>query len=420
MEGDFNKMLAQLASHHASLQLRLEKTVAENKQLNSQVIQLQALSTSRDKGLRASKNSNCCTQCLHPAPAFVDLRSEDVRPCVTLTNENDDQDSVTQSICHQADSTADQQELRIHGLHNQECTAGQREFMIREVYNVSDEDLRFLRPKRFDLQQAMALMAQKQKQQLAFRMFQQRVMHNEEEDIERCSGFIMHPQSSIRLFWDLVGLGLLAYDFIATPLGLLIQNERFWMSMTGWMINGFWSLDILLNFFTGFYDGTVFVKQLHRIALHYAKHWLILDVIVILPEWVTLIISQHTGATDNFIGLRLLKVIRMFRLLRTVKLRRLIHYVLASIESDLLMTFLHAFMVLAMIFGCLHVIACVWFVVGDTEDGWVQVLNMKTASTTNRWVVAMHRDLSSLQGTSWPINALTHLEHAYSVCIMPI
>mmetsp|Transcript_7945 Transcript_7945/g.15051 ORF Transcript_7945/g.15051 Transcript_7945/m.15051 type:complete len:160 (+) Transcript_7945:68-547(+) len=159
---------------------------------------------------------------------------------------------------------------------------------------------------------------------------------------------------------------------------------------------------------------------MRRIALHYAKRWFFLDVIVILPDWVTLLISQYAETTDNFGGIRLLKVVRMFRLLRTVKLRRLIQYVLTSVESDLLSTFMHAFLVLALIFGCLHLIACLWFVVGDTQDGWVQVLNMKTASTTNRWVVAMHRDLSSLQGTSWPINALTHLEHAYSVCIMPI
>mmetsp|Transcript_21701 Transcript_21701/g.42350 ORF Transcript_21701/g.42350 Transcript_21701/m.42350 type:complete len:200 (-) Transcript_21701:373-972(-) len=196
MEVAFNKLLEQLASQHVAL-----------------------LSSSGEIGPRASV---CCDQLLHPAPTNVQVEDAKVEPCEPMANEE------AEPWVQTTDEDEEDDIATPHSSFNRQVSISNlREFRVREEYNVGNEELRFVRSKRFDLQEAMKQLAQKQKQQLDFRIFHKRIMDSEEEDIEKCRGFVMHPHSSIRLVWDLPGLGLLVYYFIATPLSLLMQNEGF-------------------------------------------------------------------------------------------------------------------------------------------------------------------------------------------------
>ena len=51
------------------------------------------------------------------------------------------------------------------------------------------------------------------------------------------------------------------------------------------MIQIFWNCDLLISFLTGYYDAGTLVTSLPKIALHYAKTWLVFDVSLLSMDW---------------------------------------------------------------------------------------------------------------------------------------
>mmetsp|Transcript_21702 Transcript_21702/g.42360 ORF Transcript_21702/g.42360 Transcript_21702/m.42360 type:complete len:238 (-) Transcript_21702:258-971(-) len=218
MEVAFNKLLEQLASQHVAL-----------------------LSSSGEIGPRASV---CCDQLLHPAPTNVQVEDAKVEPCEPMANEE------AEPWVQTTDEDEEDDIATPHSSFNRQVSISNlREFRVREEYNVGNEELRFVRSKRFDLQEAMKQLAQKQKQQLDFRIFHKRIMDSEEEDIENAEG-----SSCTRIP---------AYAWCGTfrVLDCLYTISSLRHLAFSCRTKGFWSLDILLHFFTGFYDGTVLLSR---------------------------------------------------------------------------------------------------------------------------------------------------------------
>lgn len=70
--------------------------------------------------------------------------------------------------------------------------------------------------------------------------------------------FLVHPSSMKRLAWDLMGMTLLCWDVLVIPFTqAFTPPETAFSRMMGFITMGFWSLDILASFLTGFQDHHV-------------------------------------------------------------------------------------------------------------------------------------------------------------------
>ena len=52
-----------------------------------------------------------------------------------------------------------------------------------------------------------------------------------------------------------------------------------------WFIQIFWNCDLMISFLTGYYDAGTLVTSLPKIAVHYAKTWLLFDVSLLSMDW---------------------------------------------------------------------------------------------------------------------------------------
>lgn len=61
----------------------------------------------------------------------------------------------------------------------------------------------------------------------------------------------------------------------------------------------YWSLDIFLSFFVGFYDSGRLVVKLERTVKHYLTSWFLLDITVVCLDWVFLILESVGDGVDG-------------------------------------------------------------------------------------------------------------------------
>lgn len=64
------------------------------------------------------------------------------------------------------------------------------------------------------------------------------------------------------------------------------------------MIQIFWNLDLFISFITGYYDEGALVFSRAKIALHYAKTWLLFDVALVSMDWAFRIMEAWRATVE--------------------------------------------------------------------------------------------------------------------------
>jgi hypothetical protein len=107
-------------------------------------------------------------------------------------------------------------------------------------------------------------------------------------------GYLLLPESSVKLYWQFVLVFLMLYTSFVTPLRLTFIED----DSPGWMgveytVDILFLIDILMTFNSAYYDEmNELIVSRRKIFLNYLKSWLFLDVLAIFPfDFVT--------STDN-------------------------------------------------------------------------------------------------------------------------
>jgi hypothetical protein len=134
--------------------------------------------------------------------------------------------------------------------------------------------------------------------------------------LQRC---VAKPTDSKRLIWDLLGALLVLYDMISLPLEVFSPRQTAVQRFIEWCSRIFWSVDLPSQFMPFFLlpDGFLQVA-LPAIALHYARSWLLLDVVILFSDWIEYL--SAVGQGDGTSTAQVLKALRVMRLLRVFKI----------------------------------------------------------------------------------------------------
>jgi len=245
---------------------------------------------------------------------------------------------------------------------------------------------------------------------------------------------ILHPTSTRRFVWEILGVLLLFYDLLTVPLGAFSLHAETWIEVMDWVTLIFWTCDIGASFITGFINkhGTV-VMVPRKIFRHYVRsRWFLLDLAVVGPDWLVLLIvagsgggggGESNGSETEFTGLlRVFRIFRVMRLLRVQKLRRIMVIIQDRIESEAVffVTRLIQLVILLLLTG--HFIASGWFFVGDLSmsngENWIQAYHVDTRPVLYRYLTSLHWALANFApGASAAVYATNSGERVYSVLI---
>jgi len=84
--------------------------------------------------------------------------------------------------------------------------------------------------------------------------------------------------------------------------------------------------EIILNFFTGYYEKGVMVMDMRKIFRQYMRSWFSLDVISSLPLSYVEILTT----ADSHEALQSAKILRIFKLTKYARLLRLLRFIKVS------------------------------------------------------------------------------------------
>lgn len=127
--------------------------------------------------------------------------------------------------------------------------------------------------------------------------------------------WLMFPDDTLKAYWDLSILLLLLASVVLEPYKLAVMEDSD-LSAVGWEVLDWvvllvFALDLVLNFFTAYFDEQSLIVSRWRIAKHYLRTWFIVDFLSCFP--FDSLIQMSDAPT------KLAKLARLPRLYRLVK-----------------------------------------------------------------------------------------------------
>jgi len=175
---------------------------------------------------------------------------------------------------------------------------------------------------------------------------------------------LIHPELSMKNYWDVWVCLLIVYSVLTVTfmIGFQVEEQGYkipaWFTGLGWAVDVCFGVDIVLGFFSTFFDDGDLVLDHRRVARSYLMGWFPLDFLSTFP----FDLMGAGGVAGQF------KLIRALRLARLVKISRLLkmsdvlerHEDTVSINPALV-RLLKLFVLMAFV---AHMNACLWFYVG--------------------------------------------------------
>eukprot|EP00928_Gymnodinium_smaydae_P024661 TRINITY_DN19893_c0_g1_i1.p1 TRINITY_DN19893_c0_g1~~TRINITY_DN19893_c0_g1_i1.p1 ORF type:complete len:796 (-),score=106.34 TRINITY_DN19893_c0_g1_i1:307-2628(-) len=189
----------------------------------------------------------------------------------------------------------------------------------------------------------------------------------------------IHPQSRLRLAWDMAAMGLLFYDMITIPMLVFNLPENGFRDSINMLTLLYWTVDIVFSFCTATFVDGVLVTKMRAIAIVYAKSWLFFDILVLLPDYTLLLGAGADPDGTKSVSLaraartaRYTKYIRLVRLLRVFKSNKMFRDLETRVNNNFAILVISVFRLALNMILMIHLLACAWYALGDSsEDGWV-------------------------------------------------
>eukprot|EP00927_Polykrikos_kofoidii_P046310 TRINITY_DN40533_c0_g1_i1.p1 TRINITY_DN40533_c0_g1~~TRINITY_DN40533_c0_g1_i1.p1 ORF type:complete len:1029 (+),score=174.14 TRINITY_DN40533_c0_g1_i1:195-3089(+) len=185
------------------------------------------------------------------------------------------------------------------------------------------------------------------------------------------TGKAIHPNSKLRMSWDLIGVLLIFHDLIMIPMNtfpLPIGYIEFQREFDVWSAT-FWTVDVGVSFVTGYFSSEGFVVlQRSKVAANYFRTWLVLDLFVVSVDWSTMAIG-FSGATGYLrMGKTASRFLRIIRLLRFLKLSSLFEELMMRVNSEYILTVTGLIKSLLFMVIMNHYLACCWYALSTALD----------------------------------------------------
>eukprot|EP00928_Gymnodinium_smaydae_P096857 TRINITY_DN8638_c2_g2_i1.p1 TRINITY_DN8638_c2_g2~~TRINITY_DN8638_c2_g2_i1.p1 ORF type:complete len:754 (-),score=155.28 TRINITY_DN8638_c2_g2_i1:83-2344(-) len=244
------------------------------------------------------------------------------------------------------------------------------------------------------------------------------------------------PDALWRLCWDIAGMIFIGWDVVYIPMQVFEIPEEGFLNIMNWFLTFYWTLDIILTFFVGYYDKGVLVMKKTKIARHYLCTWFLVDTLVVGGDWFGKA-TEIAGSADGVGGLdttrvgritRVIRAVRVLRLLRLLKLKRLIAEIQEHIYTEYAFILLTVLKSVIFIIVCNHLVACTWYLIGTSGSSgtneerrtWVEHNLNEFSSISYRYTTSLHWSLTQFTPASMEVNPRNSTERAFAVVVLII
>lgn len=242
---------------------------------------------------------------------------------------------------------------------------------------------------------------------------------------------VIKPQSKLRLVWDVLSLLVIGYDLLTLPLAVFSFEWTGFSDVMRVLTNTFWSLDLVCNFFVGYFDDGAIELRVSKTASRYLRSWFAIDFVIVSTDWFFMFFGEESGDAVAVARLgktlRISRIVRVLRLVRFAKFLSLLEELTDVCFSEQLLAFMGILKLLVMLSLINHYIACGWYAVGDLTSKWF------VESWTSAWfkegdpgyddpglhyVVSFHWALSQFTPAPTGVRPINIIEYTFTVYIL--
>jgi len=131
----------------------------------------------------------------------------------------------------------------------------------------------------------------------------------------------LHPTCGVRTAFDIVSTLVLGFDAVWVPVIIAWSvPARGAFYAVAWAVAIFWTIDIAMNFSTGYSDGHSVVLYWPRVARHYLRGTFGIDLLIVLLDYAELLASLVTPGGMDATSLQVLKFLRFGKVTRLVRI----------------------------------------------------------------------------------------------------
>lgn len=230
------------------------------------------------------------------------------------------------------------------------------------------------------------------------------------------AALIVCPNAKRRAFWDAFSICCLLLELIFLPLSVFaVEWPCSQPTSVEIFLHVFWHLDILMTFITAIYCRGELVVAPKRIARNYAQGWLCFDVLYVVVNWASLLGSCSRHSQRSWLVLRFCQL--ALRLIRLCRLNQMTESIKNRLSSETLTAGSNILQITGQILLVHHLLACVWFVVGQLdENGWVAVY-LKEPSVGYSYTTSLYWMFCQLGFGSTNIEPETTLERSFALMV---
>lgn len=199
----------------------------------------------------------------------------------------------------------------------------------------------------------------------------------------RCK--VMDPRSTHRLIFDVAVVCALTYELTMIPVVLAWDfDSTAVLQRVNYCVTIFWTVDIAVNFRTGFLlDGELFMNS-RRVAIQYMKTFFALDLVIVMTDWLSIIFTAMSeGEEVSFGGVAgMFRISKLSRLLRIVSLLRIVRmrsrvpldaFIPASILQHVHLSGKFA-KTICLVLTMSHFMSCAWYAMGRSSNrSWLDL-----------------------------------------------
>lgn len=236
--------------------------------------------------------------------------------------------------------------------------------------------------------------------------------------ITYASRFIMPPNSHPVLAWQVLGAFLIVYDLMLIPLGVFGIPTNVCTTSMDFITMFFWTLNLGVSLFIGYFEDGTLVTDPKTIARHYLQGWFFVDLATVVPDWLFYFMGDVTGDVVGLI--RMVRLIKIWRLSRAMKLRILMDMLHDLVKSERLNILISILQMLAVLLMVNHFVACIWFMVSNTQGqmSWIDVYGFRDVDWGHQYVVAFHWGITQFTPSSMHVQPQNVPERVASICIV--
>jgi len=238
---------------------------------------------------------------------------------------------------------------------------------------------------------------------------------------------IHYPGHPARLAWDFVGAIWIMYDAIFIPLQAFDPPETTFLTVLDMIILIYWTLNMPASLMVGYVSKGVTEMRPRKILLNYLMTWFLVDMVVVVPDWIFLFQSlsadtSEEGSGDSIGLLRLLRFVRTARLVRLLKLRWILIMINDMLSSEYASIMANIAKMIVVLIVINHFLACIFFALASLQRGkgptWVTEYGFDGASWGYQYLTAFHFSITQFTPASMHVQPENSAERMFTICVV--